>query len=162
MIGCRHLGTAFAACVPLLLAGCTSLAIAGADRSSLKPATLVESCPLGVPWTKIRVAETPEGVELDFSTSWPANVEDLRRRVRDQARAYGPNRHLGSGHDGEHHGPRDHGLRLWTMGALTTRVEDTPTGAKLAIAPTDPARRDEVRDAILRRVARIESRSCPR
>lgn len=163
MSGWRRLeAIVIGACAPLLLAGCTSLAIGAADRASLKPATLVESCPLGVPWTTIHVTETSKGIELDFSTSWPPNVDQLRRRVRDQARAYGPNRHLGSGHDGEHHGPRDHGLRLWTMGELVTRVDDTPTGAKLAIAPADAARRVEVRDAIARRVARLKDAGCRR
>jgi hypothetical protein len=163
MSGWRRLEAfAIGATTPLLLAGCTLLAIGAADRSSLQPATLVERCPLGVPWTTIHVDETSEGVELDFSTSWPPNVDQLRRRVRDQTRAYGPNRQLGSGHDGEHHGPRDHGLRLWTMGELVTRVEDTPTGAKLTIAPADAARRDEVRDAVTRRVARLKDAGCPR
>jgi hypothetical protein len=149
--------------VPLLLvllSGCASLALGGADRSALRSATLVEECPLGVPWTQVRLEDAGDDIELIFKTT-SSRVDELRRRVRDQARASGPNSHLGPGHDGEHGGPRDHGLRLWAMGPVKTHVADTPNGAKLAVAPVDPSRRAELRDLLAQRVAHLEATDCP-
>jgi len=144
----------------VLITGCTSLALGGADRSSLHSATLVEACPLGVPDTRIQIAEVNDGIVVFFRTR-SSNVDELRLRTRDQANAQGPDRHRGRGHFGEHKGARNHGLRLWTLGAIVTHVEDTPSGAKLTIFPADPARRNEVRAAVIRRVAEIEAAGCP-
>ena len=144
----------------VLLTGCTSLALAGGDPTSLRSATLVEACPLGVPGTRLQVAEAKSGIHVFFTTRM-SNVDEVRLRARDQARVNGPDRHLGRGHLGDHKGARNHGLRLWTLGKVTTEVVDTPSGARLTILAADPARRDEVRAAVTRRVAEIEAAGCP-
>ena len=147
---------------PLFL--CFGLATVGCFTSSpskaeLESAQITKSCPLGVPSTRVRIADTPEGVDLFFSTSM-SGVDELRARVRDQAKANGPHRHIGAGHDGKHTGYHDHGLQLWSMSAVRTTVEDTASGARLAIAPADPARRDEVRKVVIERVAHLEAQGC--
>ena len=147
--------------VVLALTGCQKVAIGAADRSALVAATQVESCPIGVPEARIRAVETPQGVDVHFSAP-PERVEELRRRVRGQARANGPDRHRGDGHDGEHRGPRDHGLRLWSIAKVTAQVEDTDTGAKLAITPVDPAELAEVRSRITARVDHLANSECVR
>jgi hypothetical protein len=144
----------------LLTAGCASFALGAADRSALRSATLVEACPLGLAWTRVSVSNTNTGAELTFTTT-SSRVEEVRRRVRDQASASGPNRHVGQGHDGEHGGTRDHGLRLWAMGKLKTSVEDTPSGAKLAVEPVDASRRAELQHLLARRVAHLDAADCP-
>ena len=148
-------------CAPLLLGACTSLLMGSrADETGLSSAEITtKACPLGVPSTRIHVADTSDGVSLAFTTT-PSGVVELRRRVHDQARASGPNRHQGAGHDGRHGGFHDHGLRLWSMGELRASVEDAPAGAKLAIAPVDPARRADVKKRVIERVALLESRGC--
>jgi hypothetical protein len=148
--------------VALLFAGCSSISMGAADRASLRSATLVEACPLGVPWTRASTRDTENGVAVDFATSYPSNVDELRRRVRNQARVHGPEARRGDGHDGEHGGPRTHGLRLWSMDPVVTNVEDTPAGATLLVAPVDPSRRAAVRDGIARRVAELEAAGCAR
>lgn len=147
--------------VLILLAGCNSFALGAADRTSLRAATLVEACPLGVPWSRVEMAETADGALVHFVTSLPSNVPELRQRARDQARAYGPDRHRGIGHDGDHGGPRDHGLRLWTMGEIRVDVADTANGATLHVAPADPARLAELREHVARRVAQLNAADCP-
>jgi hypothetical protein len=144
----------------VVLTGCTSLALAGGDPTSLRSATLVEACPLGVPGTRLQVAEAKDGIYVFFTTRM-SSVDDIRLRARDQAKVNGPDRHLGRGHFGEHKGARNHGLRLWALGKVATEVVDTPSGARMSIIPADPARRDEVRAAVTRRVAEIESAGCP-
>jgi hypothetical protein len=152
--------------VVALVSGCTSFAMKGADPEALQSKTLAERCPLGVPGTRIRADETPGGMDVHFVTR-PANVEELRLRVRDQGTVNGPERHRGRGHFGEHHGARDHGLRLWALPhPIRTNVVDTAHGAKLEINATDSdnseRRRldDDVRRAIRERVAQIESANC--
>jgi hypothetical protein len=147
-------------CASLALAGCTSLFMRSEpSEADLKSAAILKSCPLGVPSTRVRIADTGAGVDLFFTTSM-SGVDDLRRRVRDQAKANGPNRHLGAGHDGHHDGYHDHGLQLWSMGQLSTNVEDTPSGARLGIVPLDPKRRDEIRKLVIERVAYLEAQGC--
>jgi len=156
-------GSALLCIVIVVVVGCTSFATGAADRSALKSATLVEGCPLGVPWSRAELTDLPSSDFLiAFSTTMPSNVEELRRRVRDQSNAYGPNRHRGLGHDGEHGGPRDHGLRLWAIDAeLRTQVEDTPTGAKLTITAVDPKRRGDVRERLQQRLHHLKDAGCP-
>lgn len=148
-------------CAPALLGACTSLFMGSraSDPELTSAEVTTKACPLGVPSTRVRIADTTDGVALSFGTTM-SGVDDLRRRVHDQARASGPNRHLGAGHDGRHGGFHDHGLQLWSMGPLRTTVEDTPSGAKLTIVPVDPNRRDEVRKLVIERVAYLESRGC--
>ena len=143
------------------LTGCQKLAIGAADRSSLAASTQVEACPLGVPETRVDAVETPEGIDVRFSSP-PQRIDELRRRVHDQARANGPERHLGEGHGGEHKGPRDHGLRLWSIAPVRTRIEYTATGAKLAIAPVDPSMLADVRARVARRVDHLAKADCVR
>jgi hypothetical protein len=143
-------------------AGCTSLFMGGShhDDAALTSATLTKACPLGVPATRVRIADTPSGVDLLFATTNASSVDDLRRRVHDQARAHGPNRRRGSGHDGRHGGYHDHGLQLWSMGPVETQVEETASGARLSVAPVDPGRRDEVRKLVVECVAHLEAQGC--
>lgn len=157
----NSLSRALAVCAPLMLGACTSLFMGSrADEAELSSAEITtKACPLGVPSTRIHVADTADGVALSFSTT-PSGVAELRRRVHDQSRASGPNRHQGAGHDGRHGGFHDHGLQLWSMGELRTDVVDTPSGARLAVAPADPARRAEVKKRAIERVALLESRGC--
>jgi hypothetical protein len=129
------------------------------SKAELESAEVTRACPLGVPSTRVRIADTAEGVDLYFSTSM-SGVEELRHRVRNQAKANGPNRHAGSGHGGRHTGYHDHGLQLWSMGQVTTNVEDTPNGARLAVAAVDPARRAEVKKLVIERVAHLEAQGC--
>jgi hypothetical protein len=142
----------------LLGAGCTALAIRGADPAALQSGTLIDACPLGVRGTRASVVDVPEGIAVTFVTQ-PPNVDELRLRVRDQARVNGPDRRRGRGHFGEHQGPRTHGLRLWTVGPLGTSVEDVSRGARLTVR-AEPADVVAIRRAIVERVARIESAGC--
>ena len=148
-------------CAPLLLGACTSLMMGSrADEAEVSSAEITtKACPLGGPATRIHVADTSDGVSLSFTTT-PSGVVELRRRVHDQARASGPNRHQGAGHAGRHAGVHDHGLQLWSMGELRASVEDAPARARLAIAPLDPGRRADVKKRVIERVALLESRGC--
>jgi hypothetical protein len=147
-------------CLPLVVVGCTSLFMSpGPTKAELESAQITKSCPLGVPSTRVRIADTAGGVDVFFSTSM-SGVDDLRARVRDQAKANGPNRHVGAGHGGHHGGYHDHGLQLWSMGPVVTSVEDTPNGARLGIVPADPTRRPEVRKLVIERVAHLEAQGC--
>jgi hypothetical protein len=148
------------ALAPLVLASCTSLFMRAPEQTEVESANITKACPLGVPSTRVRIADTADGVDLFFATSM-SGVDELRGRVRDQARANGQNRHVGAGHDGHHGGHHEHGLQLWSMGELQTTVIDTPSGAKLSIVPALATRRNVVRKLVIERVAHLESQGCP-
>ncbi len=141
-------------------AACASFPLGVADHSAIHANTVVEICPLGVPWTQIGTRPTAGGIAVTLATT-PERVAELRRRARQQARASGIKRHLGDGHGGQHRGRRAHGLQLWALGAITTNVEDTQGGATLEVAPVDPAREQEIRERVERRVATLRAAKCP-
>ena len=139
---------------------CAVFPLGVADHSATHAASVVEVCPLGVPWTQIATRRTEEGIAVTLSTT-PERVAELRRRARQQARASGPHRHVGDGHNGVHRGPRAHGLRLWAVGAITTNVVDTDVGATLEVTPVDPVQQQEIRERVERRVATLQAARCP-
>jgi len=139
------------------LSGCA--ATAPPPSPTVYSATAVEACPVGVPGTRIQLAETAESTHV-FLQTWPSNVDELRLRVRAQAERHGPGAHHGPGHLGTHEGPRTHGLRLWSLGPTRVTVEDIPGGARLVVQAADPARREEVRIALRRRIAVIDASRC--
>ncbi len=153
-------------CVALAcaVAGCdgnTTVTTAAQGKGTVVGKPLVVACPLGVAGTRIRVDDTTNGVDLSFSTSNANAVADLRQRIRQQTERHGPERREGLGHGGRHGYAHGHGLRLWAMPPASTTIEETPAGARLVLTSDEPARRDELREAVIRRVARLEAQGCP-
>jgi hypothetical protein len=147
-----------------LFAAALGLATACVTPSANPPtssASLLHACPFGVEDTRIGVTDTENGFALLFTTARPSNVDELRERVRDQARANGPGRHAGKGHRGRHSGEHDHGLRLWKVGGVRVTVDDIPAGARLTIVPEDPGERQTVLRTVIRRVVELEVKGCP-
>lgn len=149
----------------LLLVGCASsqppVAVAGPDPPAITPpfGEANAGCPLGVPNTRLVVADTKEGVALTFTT-W-TRVDELRRRVRDAAALHGPRAHLGLGHAGRHDLGQGHGLRLTDMPVGRATVEDVDLGARLRLEPRDGLQVDELREQVRVRIAEIRaSRAC--
>lgn len=140
-----------------LMCGC----VGSTAAPSREPASVITACPLGVPDTRVRVVETKDGLDLVLTTARVSRVTELRERARDQVRANGPGRHVGRGHDGEHSGGHDHGLRLWAVEGVRATVEDLAAGARIGITAVDPARVREIREVVIKRVARLESKGCP-
>ena len=113
----------------------------------------LRTCPLGLTGTAVAIVDTPEGVDISFTTK--GNVDELRRRVRDQAANYGPGSHRGLGHGGMHSGAQTHGLRLSELPSIETRVQDIDGGARLNVMTTDIAARPRVRSELHERAAQI-------
>jgi len=142
-----------------LLAGCATPRDSGVSiKSAHSP--IVRACPLGVPETRIDVEDTSDGVDAVFETS-AEHVNELRRRVRDQAAIHGPDAHLGTGHGGVHGTSHAHGLRLWDMPAREASSVDIEAGARLHVVASDPAHVAELRARVRERVATLDSHDCP-
>ena len=132
------------------------------DRGPTEPKPVVESCPLGVPGTRIRVLDTPAGVDLLMTTSNAAAAGELRRRIKEQTARHGPDHREGLGHDGRHGSKHGHGLRLWAMPKTATiEVVEESLGARVILVPEDPTQLQELRDAVIHRVAKLEAQGCP-
>jgi len=110
-------------------------------------------CPLGMPNTRVQVADTPGGVALTFTT--PSKVGELRLRVRNAAALHGPGAHGGVGHEGRHDGDQGHGLKLTQMPVGYAAVEDVDGGARLALDAVDPTQLDDLRGRIRARLDEI-------
>jgi hypothetical protein len=121
---------------------------------------VVRACPLGVPETRVDVEDVPDGVDVVFKTS-AAHVNDLRRRVADQAAIHGPDAHAGTGHGGVHGTGQGHGMRLWDMPAKGANAVDIEDGARLHVVATDGAHVAELRTRVRERVATLDSHDCP-
>ncbi len=104
------------------------------------PAPIVDSrdapsCALGVGGARAVAAETEEGVDVTFTSQ--AHLEDIRLRAKDAARMYGPDAHLGEGHEGHHGEGGGHGLMPLQLPPVHLRFEEVPDGARLHMAASD-------------------------
>jgi hypothetical protein len=136
----------------VLLGGCVRQSDPPGDPVAIvpRPDDRHAGCPLGVPDTKVEIADTKEGVLLTFTT-WN-RIDELRRRVRDAAAMHGPQAHLGLGHAGQHGLGQGHGLRLTDMPVGRAAVEDVELGARLRLDAVDGARVGELRSLIRTRI----------
>ncbi len=110
-------------------------------------------CVLGVPDTRVQIADTKKGVVLTFST-WD-RIDELRHRVRDVAAMHGTHAHRGLGHAGRHGLGQGHGLRLMDMPVGHAAVEDVELGARLRLDAVDDLRVLDLRSQIRARVDEI-------
>lgn len=124
-------------------------------------AQAMPACPVGVPGTRLAAADTPEGVAVTFTTS-PERAEELRARVHAMADMH--NRHHQPGAaGGEHagHGGMMHGGMMQHDGTAASgeaempmpppsraTVEDVEAGARLSVAPYDPADLERLRSTV--------------
>lgn len=115
-------------------------------------------CPLGVEDATVYAEDVPHGVEVTLTSM--ANVDELRMRAASAAKAYGPMRHRGIGHDGQHGQGNQHGLQLIWLNRVAIRYEDIPAGARLTIQPDDPSELAKVRATVREHVLDIASRPC--
>ena len=139
----------------ILMAGSCARSRPAADVvGAITPtAGAARTCPLGVNGAKVAVVDAADGVDVSFTTG--GDVDELRRRVRDQAAEHGPGAHAGLGHGGSHIGAQVHGLRLWEIGQVAASASDIEGGARLHVVPTNPADTVRVRAALHDRAAYI-------
>lgn len=149
---------------PLIL---SSLLLLGCARGEVLPAPVrstsspvVKACPLGVPFTRISVADTAGGADVLLTTE-DKHVPDLRARILNQAKVHGPDAHTGPGHFGRHGYGHDHGLRVWQIGGVEVTAEEVPRGGLLHVKAKDPERIDAVRARLRSRVAYLDLQPCP-
>jgi len=152
----RGLATCFGV---LILAGCGTISSRPTNEPHDPPGTIQptagapQRCPLGMVGTNVAIADAADGVDISFTTA--GDIEELRRRVRDQAANYGPGAHRGLGHGGAHSGAQTHGLRLSEVSSIDARVQDIEGGARLHVMTTDAAQMTRVRSEIHDRAARM-------
>lgn len=129
-----------------------------------KPAStsspIVRSCPLGVPLTRVDVADTSAGVDVLLTTD-DRHMSDLRARIQNQARVHGADSRTGPGHFGRHGYGHDHGLKLWQIEGIEVSAEDVPSGGVVHVKVKDEARLDAVRARLRSRVAYLDLQRCP-
>lgn len=134
-----------------------------AAASAAAPPDMTQMCPVAVPGTRLAVADTADGEAVTFTTT-PDRVGELRSRVHAMAEMH--NRHHMEGGAGEMHGQmHGGGMMGGGMGGGSMHpsggmdasmmpppsraaVEDVDGGARLVVAPNDPADLDRLRSTV--------------
>jgi len=112
------------------------------------------TCPLGMTGTQVAAVDTPDGVDVTFTTK--GDLVELRQRVEAQAEFHGPGKHEGPGHAGVHAGAHTHGLRLTEIDApMKATVTDVDGGSRLHVAATNASDLAKVRSGVHERAAKI-------
>lgn len=123
-------------------------------------------CPMDVPGTTVRAADTPNGVALEFATaSGTESVKELKRRIHEMSER-GMLGHMAG--PGGGHG--SHGDAESATGAtdqerakgLPSRmiVEDTDTGARVVLAESDPTKIESLRKRARSHAERMQGGEC--
>ena len=146
-MGCAH-DAASHATAPLAQPG----AQAETGMGGMAGGRMAAMCPMAVPGTQVSAADTATGEALTFSTTSPDQVAELRTRVHAMADMH--NQHHGAG--GMHQGMHEHG-GMMGGGAManmpmpppsTATIENTDSGARLVLTPTDPAQMAQLQSAV--------------
>jgi hypothetical protein len=124
------------------------------------------TCPMFVEGVEVGYAETDGAVALTFTAEDPAEVSELRRRVREMGRMYATYPHHGRVHWREmveHHramhggrAPMPHG----PMPSVDADVVDVEGGARLGLRPEDEGELDEIRAHALAHRERFREGHC--
>jgi hypothetical protein len=145
------------------------------SRTDGQSSDTMAECPLGLPGTQVSTANTPTGEALTFWTATPAQVEELRLRVR--AAADGYNENHGSGtrdmRDDVMMGGRtpsdhmmatamggDHVKGVTMMPRSRATVTDVDKGACITLTPHVATDLEELQSAIRDREERMQRQSC--
>lgn len=132
--------------------------VSGAEaqlRAGSAPAA--HTCPMGVSGTSVKAADAPSGIALDFATTaGPNEVAELQRRIHAMSTA---------GTLGMTRGPGTGGGLAGRVAARDTsgtarsasRVEDTPTGARVTLEPAPGESIDALRARVRAHVPRMAS-----
>ncbi|MGZ6143114.1 MAG: hypothetical protein ACXWLM_07230 [Myxococcales bacterium] len=124
-------------------------------RAGMTGDKMAAMCPMAVPGTQVSSLDTATGEMITFSTTSPDQVAELRTRVRAMADMH--NQHHGAGgmqgmheHEGMMSGSGgDSAMASMPMPPPSTAtVEDIDGGARLVLAPTDPAQLAQLQSAV--------------
>lgn len=145
-----------------LFALAAPLAVRAEDKADAKGGAAKHECPIHLQGTKVEAADLPDGASITFTN--PANVDELRRRVRAMvehhahAKGKAKGKHAGMGHGGMGHGGMGHG---GMMPAATRSAEDVPNGARVSIKPQDTKNLEALRTAVREHVKHLAAGHCP-
>jgi hypothetical protein len=142
--------------VAAALAGCASATpppAAPPPPATTSAELVYAGCPLGVSGAQVVVTDTESGVDLTFTAT--SHVTELRRRVREAAAMHGRGAYEGEGHDGRHATGGNHGLQPMQLPPARAEVDAITHGARMHVAPIDPADRDALRAKLRERAAKM-------
>ena len=169
------------ACMPAMMAG--HAASPGPMMAPPAPgaeAMPMGACPMAVPGTEVIASDTAAGEALTFKTA-SGDVAELRRRVHamaeghDHAAADMEHGHGGMGHGagmmghgmmqggsagGGQGAGGGHGMHEVAMPPSRTAVEDVEGGARIVVAPDDPADLERLRSAVRTRAQHMQQHGC--
>ena len=132
-------------------------------------AELERDCPMTVPGAQAQAQDTAEGVTLNFTTTEPEQVANLRDRGRNmlqrqQEKGVSGKRGLEQPPGIEYQGEGGSGL-AGSAGAPSVpayaRVEDIPNGVAITYRATDPSKQSELSTEVHQNAEYLQPGLCP-
>lgn len=132
-------------------------------------AELEKDCPMTVPGAEAKAVDTAEGVALNFTTTEPDQVANLRDRgrnmiARQQEHGVSGKRGLEQPPGIEYQGEGGSGL-AGSAGAPSVpayaRVEDIPDGVSITYRATDPSKQTELSQEVHENAEYLKPGLCP-
>jgi hypothetical protein len=100
-------------------------------------------CPMKVQGAELSVTDLPDAVALTMTTK-EGDVTELRRRAENMAKMHSEPSMMNGG----------------MMLPFTVKYEEVPNGARLTLAPKDPARLEEFRAQVRQHAERMKNGEC--
>jgi hypothetical protein len=131
-------------------------------RASRPMPMSMSMCPAMVPGVSISAEDAPMGATVTF-TAPPAQVEDLRARVRRMAEMH---EHMAGMRERQPVGGREHrgpmgGTMMTPLPPADVSVEEIEGGSRIVLAARDPADVEALRAGVRRHVERMRDGGCP-
>ena len=117
--------------------------------------TQPQACPMKVPNSEVTVADTKDGVALNFSAKSKENITDLRQRVQQMAKMH----EAMAGMPGMA-GASGMSMAQSHMTPFTSKFEETSNGARLTLTPKDPAQLQNFRKQVAVHVEHMKKGDC--
>jgi hypothetical protein len=147
------------------------------SKSPIHPSDSLAECPMGVPGAQVSTAHTTNGEALTFSTTTPAQVTELRRRVHAATEMHNKNHATGGPHgdmmgDGmmggmtgsNHMMGTATGSNHMTAGTMMPQSHatgaDVNNGACITLTPTPATDLEKLQSAIGIRAERMQHHGC--
>ncbi len=174
------------ACMPAMMAGHAAAPATAepqaAPAAGGAEAALTQMCPMAVTGTQVVASDTAGSEALTFTTA-SGDVGELRRRVRAMAEMHGRHHAAGAGmehgHGGMGHGGMmgggmamggsameggqgagGHGSHAMAFPPSRAAVEDVENGARVVVAPNDPADLEKLRSAARMHAQHMQQHGC--
>ena len=139
--------------IPILIAASANASVQQKQNEphQMHDMAMMQNCPMMLDSTDVAVVDTPAGIAVTITTTKPENVAELQRRVQQMSVMHNTLH--------ESKAPNEAMMQGRMMPGNIT-YEAIPNGARLTLAPKDPANISEFRAQVRAHVERMKEGNC--